>query len=331
MIEKRQSRFFILDLLRGLAAFGIILFHLAGETSPISSLFLLVDFFFVLSGFVLYSQLPKSRQPYELRDFARARFKRLIPTAWLCIFLSYLTYFILQYSDQIASDKALPVSIYSFLGALLFLQFVLPYTSVLIVPMWSLSVEIFTNLLFAFAGARRLTSILFALISGTSLYFNNLNENLMDTTSGWIALMRGIYGFSLGLVARDIFERHYRISLIKILISGTLISAVLLLVTRSSVFAVSIAPAMALFVYAASKFRFSQSKFTTLCSKMGEYSYGVYLWHFPIIYFVSVFQPQSFRLKHFLVFKVLEFLTVLTVSLVLTGLSLAIFRSKSKI
>jgi len=54
-----KHRFLLLDGMRGLAAIGIVIHHV-GKTSytALDGLYLLVDFFFVLSGFVLQPSLP---------------------------------------------------------------------------------------------------------------------------------------------------------------------------------------------------------------------------------------------------------------------------------
>ena len=84
-------RFYALDFSRGLAALGILAFHLSGQTKPLNALYILVDYFFVLSGFVLSPQLPNSFNASEIKSFVRTRFYRLVPTAWIVIVFSYVT------------------------------------------------------------------------------------------------------------------------------------------------------------------------------------------------------------------------------------------------
>ena len=50
----KPSRMYALDEARGFAAFCILLFHIIGSRIPaFGNLYIAVDFFFVLSGFVL--------------------------------------------------------------------------------------------------------------------------------------------------------------------------------------------------------------------------------------------------------------------------------------
>ena len=83
-----QHRFGTLDGLRGVAAFAVVLYHFGTATgnpylAPAGKL--AVDFFFVLSGFVLahaYGRRIANRQIGPL-EFLRLRFLRLWPTALL--------------------------------------------------------------------------------------------------------------------------------------------------------------------------------------------------------------------------------------------------------
>ena len=73
-----KKRFLLLDLLRGLAALVVVLSHMDGVTSQIfSSGYLAVDFFFVLSGFVLAQAYGEQR--LDMASFLKIRLIRLYP------------------------------------------------------------------------------------------------------------------------------------------------------------------------------------------------------------------------------------------------------------
>lgn len=87
-----------LDALRGIAALGVTVFHLTSQygkdygftqkpliTFPYGSHG--VTLFFVISGFVIFMTLERTKRPI---DFAVSRFSRLYPTYWAAVLLSTL-------------------------------------------------------------------------------------------------------------------------------------------------------------------------------------------------------------------------------------------------
>jgi peptidoglycan/LPS O-acetylase OafA/YrhL len=82
-----SQRFEVLDGWRGAAAIAVALFHLpvlshAYGLPVIRNAYLFVDFFFVLSGFVIsQAYLDRLSSPADLRRFAIRRFGR----AWPCM------------------------------------------------------------------------------------------------------------------------------------------------------------------------------------------------------------------------------------------------------
>ncbi|MDD1621990.1 MAG: acyltransferase [Methylococcaceae bacterium] len=87
------GRFEELDVLRGIAALGVIIFHYSGHCTRYFSGFPFhftygkygVQLFFVISGFVIYYSLEKSR---NWLDFAFSRFSRLYPIYWFVLSLT---------------------------------------------------------------------------------------------------------------------------------------------------------------------------------------------------------------------------------------------------
>lgn len=78
-----QNRLVLLDGLRGLAAILVVLFHvelISGESGPFGRAYLVVDFFFLLSGFVLtLSAEPRMKAGLDPLGFMRGRVIRLWP------------------------------------------------------------------------------------------------------------------------------------------------------------------------------------------------------------------------------------------------------------
>ena len=327
--EIARTRFHALDLSRGIAALGILIFHLAGRAWPLNALYIFVDFFFVLSGFVLYNQIPKSIKFSNQIVFARKRFVRLVPTAWLVILATYLAYFSIQKLNLIDSEDRVAVSYISLLLALFFLQSVLPFCGVLVTPMWSLSTEIVVNFIFSIVGLKRNYIFLLALISGASLGVAGLYGNNTNSTSGWIALMRGIYGFSCGLIAREMANLKVGVSKSIMTVVFSTNIAVFYVVSLSAQYLILVAPIMAGSVYVLSKIKLTNSRMISLSAKSGEYSFGLYLWHFPVIYFVNTLIYDNIHLPNLMVIKFLEIVTIFILAILLTWLTLKITKRTS--
>ena len=90
-------RLFAVDALRGIAAMAVVLFHYTtryvelygGVGSPSISFpqgHYGVNLFFIISGFVIFMTLEKTRQPM---DFVVSRFSRLFPAYWVAVALTF--------------------------------------------------------------------------------------------------------------------------------------------------------------------------------------------------------------------------------------------------
>lgn len=101
----RKHHIEIIELLRGIASLGVVCFHFANSTlptikpNPLGSFFewakLGIPIFFLISGYVIPLSMYKSR--YEFKDAARfflKRMTRMIPPAWVAIFLMMAIYFV---------------------------------------------------------------------------------------------------------------------------------------------------------------------------------------------------------------------------------------------
>lgn len=93
-----SQRFTELDALRGLAALGVVIFHYtsiySGEYRPDPpALFEFpwgnygVHLFFMISGFVIFMTLEKTKHPM---DFIVSRFSRLYPAYWAAVIVTYV-------------------------------------------------------------------------------------------------------------------------------------------------------------------------------------------------------------------------------------------------
>jgi peptidoglycan/LPS O-acetylase OafA/YrhL len=96
-IGKTPARLTEIDALRGLAAIAVVLFHYTtrymelykfdgAPTFSFSYGHYGVNLFFIISGFVIFMTLEKTRRPM---DFVVSRFSRLFPVFWVAIFVTF--------------------------------------------------------------------------------------------------------------------------------------------------------------------------------------------------------------------------------------------------
>ncbi|THD63432.1 acyltransferase, partial [Phenylobacterium sp.] len=200
----RQPRFVVLDGLRGLAAFLVVGHHLQNQmraSGPFSHGYLAVDFFFVLSGFVVASAYEgRLRGGMTLAEFAKVRFMRLYPLMVLgTLFATVLS---------IAREQGVTFSILTFLGQL----FLIPGLTggatlfVLNTPYWSLFFEILANFGHAatlrWATTRRLavwTALAALAVIFTARTMHHLGGG-WSLHNAWAGIVRVGFSYPLGVL-----------------------------------------------------------------------------------------------------------------------------------
>lgn len=97
MSEQQANRLSELDVFRGLAALAVLLYHFTtrfdqmfGHPEELTFAFphghLGVDFFFIISGFVIFLTLNRTE---KYQDFLVSRFSRLFPVYWFAVIFTY--------------------------------------------------------------------------------------------------------------------------------------------------------------------------------------------------------------------------------------------------
>lgn len=210
-------RFEALDSWRGICALLVALFHFPANSELSQSRFivhsyLFVDFFFVLSGFVIAaSYAGKLRNPGDGVKFAAIRLGRVYPlhAAVLAAFvaLELMRLMLSQPREGRAAPFTEPFDLESLPANLLLIQSMgvldrLAWNG----PSWSISAEIFTYLSFAVAMALFDSRAWIALAGATllaplALYFFGASN--MDLSYDW-GFVRCIAGFSLGALIAQI-------------------------------------------------------------------------------------------------------------------------------
>ena len=143
MSEKKEidKHFYGLDLLRGISGYGVAICHFYAFIYKNEFLeylsFIFVEFFFVLSGFVLFPQLLKILENKKnLLIFYKRRWLRTLPLFFICLIIISMMF-----------DKFLTLDFFKYF---FFLQDILPnFLEIKYYPVvWSLSIEEFFYLMF---------------------------------------------------------------------------------------------------------------------------------------------------------------------------------------
>ncbi len=208
--DATRHRYAVLDAMRGLAAFAVVVYHLDRPYAP--SAYIAVDFFFVLSGFVIaraYGE--KLDGGMTVLAFMKARYARLYP-----LFLIGSVYGLVQ---LLLHWQAAGVGRADLAASILTTVLMLPSPSFLTRsagdilalyplngPAWSLFWELLANLVFALVLFRlkTLSLILIAAASLAMLIVSVFSHKSLDLGWEWHSvdggLARVFFSFTLGMI-----------------------------------------------------------------------------------------------------------------------------------
>lgn len=207
-----RQRYVALDGLRGVAALGVVLFHL-GYTVGLTQFqhgYLAVDFFFILSGFVIADAYDgRLRDDYSLTQFAVARVVRLYPMIVIGVTVGTLVTLAL---GQLGAIPWMPLKIIAaraglavWLIPLSFSLFgVAPATLFpLDAPLWSLMCEVVANAAYGVGSKLGLRNAwpAFAAICGLALVVHSLRENGVQGGGSASNLHVGLFRVGFGFFA----------------------------------------------------------------------------------------------------------------------------------
>ena len=312
----------LLDGLRGVAALLVVFYHIfeglsfaAGGTliTTINHGYLAVDFFFILSGFVIgYAYDDRWKRNMTLGNFFTRRLIRLHPMIIMGTIIGAIT-FCIQGSVQWDGSHVAPSAVMLALLAAMF--FIPAYPGAgydvrgngemfsLNGPSWSLFFEYIGNILYALFIHRlsnRGLAILVAL-SGIGLAWFALFDIVgygmlgvgwtLDGANFWGGMLRMLFPFSLGML----LSRHFRP--IKTRGAFWICSAVLLIlfcipyiegkspVCLNGVYELIcitlIFPAL---VWIAASGKTTDKQSTRICRFLGDISFPLYAIHYPLMY-----------------------------------------------
>ncbi|NKJ43261.1 acyltransferase [Novosphingobium sp. SG720] len=293
----QKHRYEALDSLRGIAALSVAVFHLqVGSHIYFFTLtrhaYMFVDFFFVLSGFVISHAYANRLATFDdLIPFTIRRFGRIYPlhVVMLAAFVAFeLLVLVVSHHAPGAlprppfSEDRTPMAV---LVNLLLLNGVGIYEgSTWNGPSWSISAEFFTYLIFAVTVilARRrlpLVALLYVVAAGLSLYL--LAPKFLATSSQF-GLERCVYGFFAGHLVWCLRDRPLPIK-------GTLAEALAIALVLGFVYLAEVGPlqllaplvfGIAILVFARQDGQVSQALLRPFPRKLGDLSYSIYMVHF---------------------------------------------------
>ncbi len=206
-------RFVVLDSLRGICALMVTLVHLNAysivkELPFFINAYLFVDFFFVLSGFVIATNYQaRLASGFGIQKFMLLRFGRLYPLYFVILVCFFIAELLFEGPAAFASPQK---SFDTVLANILLLQsFHIFSFDTWNWPGWSIATEFWTCLLFAVIVTmwpQRLIAIL-AGLSIISLYIiATLTTTGINVTYNF-GMLRSILGFSTGVFVFDIWKK----------------------------------------------------------------------------------------------------------------------------
>ncbi len=302
-------RFKALDGWRGLAALLVAVYHLQflnhfHELSFIRNSFLFVDFFFVLSGFVIsYAYLDRLHSGLEIRQFIWRRIGRLWPlhVFVLLLFLGLeMTKLFIMSSGSDWSNANAPFtneySIPSFFSNFFLVQSLGLHDSFTWnYPSWSISVEFYTYLVFVLMTLLFKTNYLakLALIIISLIIIYLFPHNFANATYNY-GIFRCIAGFFAGVLTFNVYNyfKHKNFcivypTLIELSIVTLVFTFIALLANTKYSLLSPVLFALMIFIFANEKGIISRLLKTSFIQKLGKYSYSIYMMHAFILLLMS--------------------------------------------
>ena len=298
-----KPHFPILDGLRGTAAILVVIFHLLEAYFPVMANhpmhhgYMAVDFFYLLSGFVVGYAYDDRWGKMKVFDFIKLRLIRLHPLVILGVAIGAICFWFDSYTDG-----ASRLSLFKLIGVMLISFTLLPSpdirgwgeTHCLDGPCWSLFQEYLANLIYAVFGRKMSKKILLVIVIISGLVLIKVSIWHGDVATGWgystfwIAIVRMMYPFFAGLLLFRIGK------LIHIPNAYSICSLILIVLFFMPTFryngiyeAGCIILVFPLIVAAGAGGTIS-GRFAKVCKFSGDISYPLYILHYPFIYIYTM-------------------------------------------
>ncbi len=311
----------ILDGLRGVAALMVVIYHIfegyafagGGIIESLNHGYLAVDFFFILSGFVVgYAYDDRLGKSMKTKDFLKRRLIRLHPMVIMGAVLGAATFCIQGSTQWDGTEISISLVMLSMLCAMLFILAIpggcyeirgngemFPLNG----PSWSLFFEYIGNTLYALFVRRLSTKLLTAIV--VSLGIGYTAFAVFDASGygnmgvGWTldsinflgGMLRMLFPFSMGLLLSRNFKPF------KVKGSFWLASSILIIIFaipyipsdgnicyNGILEAVCVTLIFPILVRLGASGSTADHKSTAICNFLGRISYPLYMIHYPIMY-----------------------------------------------
>lgn len=298
MTTSATPRFLALDALRGLCAVFVCLFHFRANSPVAASRFVgaswqFVDFFFVLSGFVIAANYrDRLRSGLSRGQFLLLRTARVYPLHAVVLGLFVVTELALAAAhhpgirlpfDAAHPAAAIPVHLLMLQSVGLFPR--LTWNA----PAWSIAAEFWAYVAFALlvpAARHRLDAVLVAVAVACPLILLAVTPKGINVTWDW-AIVRCFYGFALGALGWSVWQAGGRTVALRpgawlAVEAGTAIAVVAFVIaagpTRWNVLGPPLFAA-AVLVFAHERGALSRLLVTPPLLVLGTLSYSIYMVH----------------------------------------------------
>lgn len=269
-----------IDALRGIAALLVVLFHYTTRFDQLfghaeAPIFTTpwghygVNLFFLISGFVIYMTLERTR---SVSDFVVSRFSRLYPAFWAAVPLTWVVVFFLGLPGKEVSIQDMVLNLLMFHGL-----FRVPHVDSVY---WTLEVELLfyalVLLAFRFGWMKKIHLAIFGLLILRTIYF--VAEKFFALDLPWIVghllIIKFIPWFAIGIMIYRLVSNHGTKYLDYFIILASLLS----LASIDSPGLALIGIGLSLTLYAAASGKLGVLRWGVLVW-LGEISYTLYLLH----------------------------------------------------
>jgi peptidoglycan/LPS O-acetylase OafA/YrhL len=292
----------ILDGLRGTAAILVVIFHLLEAYFPVMANhpmhhgYLAVDFFYLLSGFVVGYAYDDRWSKMSIKEFFKIRLIRLHPLVILGTLIGAIAFWFDPYTNGSAH-----VSLWQLILTMIISFTLLPSPDVrgwgethsLDGPCWSLLQEYIANILYALFGRKINRTVLWiiVIISSIALIITACWHGDLATgwgyTTFWIAFVRMMFPFFAGLLL-------YRTGKLIHVPMAYVVCSVLLIIlffmptlptfTSNGLYEAACIIIAFPIIVAAGAGGNIKGRWAKLCKFSGDISYPIYILHYPFIY-----------------------------------------------
>lgn len=338
----KQGKILSLESIRGVAALCVALYHFPSfspiyDNPFIKNGYLMVDLFFVLSGFVISLNYGDKISTFsEAAQFQLRRFWRLYPLHLFALFLFVMIEIAKLFGPQSTVQGAFSKNDFTSLFENLFLIHSISAEKLTFnFPSWSISAEFFAYGIFAiFCLIVRQFRLGFVIISFALLFVAAARLEAFDAVVG-LPLLRCLVGFTAGMVVHLFWQKYPSFRASRVLALPLLIGSVAIVCQIDELFAGVPVLVFAMLVFSCASLSDDSYIGRVLAAKplvwLGTVSYSIYMLHAFVWYVIIRVAQNLFATPYSSVPNVgvkLELSPLVGTGLTIFGIAILILLSK---